>query len=246
MRALSGQQIVDAWGRGLDRAPLDRALMLLSAAEPEPAQSDFSRLSIGERDGLLLALRRMTFGTTLPAYAKCRECDAILRFELDIEELERQQSPTAGSGPMVLTADGFEVEFRLPTARDLEAVSRYGSADAYGLLLERCVIEARRGEAPVAARQLPESVLAALSERMESEDPLADIPINLACDLCGHKWSPILDIGSCLWAEVEASAERIMYEVASLANLYGWSESESLAMGPARRKRYLELARRRG
>ena len=37
-------------------------------------------------------------------------------------------------------------------------------------------------------------------------------------------------------------AERLMYDVHVLALYYGWSEEAILAMGSARRKRYLDMA----
>jgi hypothetical protein len=40
---------------------------------------------------------------------------------------------------------------------------------------------------------------------------------------------------------VEALARRVLWEVHTLACAYGWTESETLALSPARRARYLQM-----
>ena len=53
-----------------------------------------------------------------------------------------------------------------------------------------------------------------------------------------------LDIGEFFWQEIAALAQRLVGEVTTLAAAYGWSESEILGMGSARRKLYIEAIRR--
>ena len=50
-----------------------------------------------------------------------------------------------------------------------------------------------------------------------------------------------LDAGGFVWAEIESRARRVLWEVHTLASAYGWSESESLALGDRRRAVYLEM-----
>jgi hypothetical protein len=41
---------------------------------------------------------------------------------------------------------------------------------------------------------------------------------------------------------METYARRLLYDVHALASAYGWSEDEVLAVSPARRRCYLEMA----
>jgi len=63
-----------------------------------------------------------------------------------------------------------------------------------------------------------------------------------------HRWCPGadrfdagFDIGSFLWAELDAWAARILGEVHELASVYGWSEHDILEMSAVRRQAYLHL-----
>jgi hypothetical protein len=81
----------------------------------------------------------------------------------------------------------------------------------------------------------------AIGERLASADPLAETRLALACPSCHHAWDAGFDIGQFVWAEVEALARRVLWEVHALASAYGWSESITLALSPARRAMYLQL-----
>ena len=243
MRGLTAAGIMEAYGRGRDAPALERPLALLQAALPDTSPQELAGLSLGARDGLLMELRRRTFGPSLSSVASCSECNARLDFELDVGSLLEQEEPAAGGSAQALTVAGFRVRFRLPGSRDVAAAAAAASQDAgVRMLLQRCVIAASEGSRTVAAGELPEEVVDALSERMSELDPLADVPVDLDCGACATRNRIYLDIGAFFWAEVAALAERLMYDVAHLARFYGWSESEILAMGPARRRYYLEMA----
>jgi hypothetical protein len=82
--------------------------------------------------------------------------------------------------------------------------------------------------------------VAALGEAMLERDPGAEMRVDLRCVACGEEWWVLLEMGDFFWQEVETLAPRIVDEVVRLAHAYGWSETEILAMGSARRKLYLE------
>ncbi len=73
-------------------------------------------------------------------------------------------------------------------------------------------------------------------------DPQADVRIDLDCASCGHRWTSPFDIARYLWTELETHARRLLYDVHALATAYGWAEADVLAVSPARRRYYLELA----
>ena len=114
-------------------------------------------------------------------------------------------------------------------------------AEARSRLIERCVLEATLDGQPLAAAELPESVLASLVEALTERDPQAETRFQLTCAACDHRWSALFDIVSFFWAELGARAERLLYEVHALARAYSWREADILAMGEARRHFYLEL-----
>lgn len=241
MRPLSASAILQAWERGQRRDPLGQALALLSAATPEVTPEEMVALSVGRRDALLLHLHELTFGADLNAVAACPRCGAALEFTLDAHELAAGGGEN-GRREHSLSAEGYEVRFRLPDSRDLAAMGQTASVEqAMATLLARCVLDARRGGVPVAPGELPAGVVEALSAAMEERDPLADLPLDIDCARCGNRWLAVLDIGTFLWSEIEALAERLLYEIHTLARAYGWSEAEVLALSAARRQYYLDL-----
>ena len=111
-------------------------------------------------------------------------------------------------------------------------------------LLERCVLDARDPNgAAMAARALPQAVLAELAKQMESADPGAVVELSFDCPACHHSWQEVFDISSFLWREIHAWAQRTLRDVHMLARAYGWGEADVLALSPTRRQVYLELCR---
>lgn len=243
MHALSARSIVHAWGSGRPLPTARRPLALLAEALPEADARRLAALSVGERDELLLHLRRSTFGRTLSCRAGCPSCAATLTFDLAVDEILDEGAARSGRHEEVIEDRDLRIRFRLPTAEDLAAAAALGDLErGRAALLERCVVEAADRGVRLAASELPASAVTAICRRMEELDPLAEVPVELDCPECGHHWSPLLDIASFLWQEIAAMAERLMYDVHVLARYYGWSEEEILTMGSARRKRYMDMA----
>jgi len=233
--ALSEAGLLATWEAGLGQGPVRRALTLAAAGGAEP--SSVADLSIGRRAEFVLALRESCFGGKFPCAATCPACHEELELELTIDEV-RAASPVCE--PRV-TFEEFEVEFRLITSRDLLAV-RPELPTARRRLLERCVRGARRREQNVAVRNLPDAVLDAVAAALPTCDPQADVLLALDCAACAHEWSSPFDIAAHLWTEMDAYVRRLLHDVHALASVYGWSEDEVLAVSPARRRYYLEMA----
>jgi hypothetical protein len=131
----------------------------------------------------------------------------------------------------------------MPTAGDLAEVAGSRERDhAVALLVERCVIEAKRGGEPVAREEIPPQVLSLMNGGMARQDPLADVVLDFVCPACGEAGQTLFDIGGYLWEELRAQAVRLLHEVHTLARAYGWREPDILALNAARRQAYLELA----
>jgi hypothetical protein len=74
MRALSAKELLSVWESGASQVPLQRALTMLAFACPEASSDSLARLTIGQRDARLLALREMTFGSEVTGVTDCPEC----------------------------------------------------------------------------------------------------------------------------------------------------------------------------
>jgi hypothetical protein len=104
------------------------------------------------------------------------------------------------------------------------------------LLAERCIPGVED------AAPLSDSAIDAISRVLGELDPDAEILIDLICPGCGHEWQTAFDVPDFIWREVAAEARRLMHEVVALAEAFGWSEAEILAMPTGRRRLYVEQA----
>lgn len=242
MRALSAAELLEVWERAAAEPPVLRSLAVLAAASPETAPEALGRLSVGEHDARLLTLREWTFGPRLAALTDCPACGE--RLELDFEVGALRADPAAGDDD-TLAAEGWEVSFRVPTCEDLVAASAArDAAHAERLLLERCVLSARHAGEERPAAALPPAVVEAVGERMAAADPQADLRARVRCEACAHEWLVALDVAWMFWTEIDAWAAGVVRDVHALATAYGWREADVLALGPRRRRLYLELAGR--
>jgi uncharacterized protein (UPF0212 family) len=237
MHALTAQELLDAWERGLAEPPVQRALTLLAAACPECLPETLARESVGRRDGRLLTLREWTFGPSLVSLAACPACGERLETAFEVADI---RVPEAGDGAetLSLSAAGCELTFRLPNSLDLAALRAGEDLEAARRrLLGRCLL----GEQAAAVEELPAEALQAVADRMAQADPQGDVQLALQCPACGHAWRAAFDIVSYFWAEVDAWARVLLHEIHVLASAYGWRETDILALSPWRRRSYLEL-----
>ncbi len=247
MRALTAAELLGVWERGQAEPPVRQALALLAAACPETPPDELARLRIGRRDRLLLELRERTLGPQLVSVAACPACGERLEVELAVRDLLVDQSEDDPShSPLSVTADGWEVRFRLPHSLDLMALAGSAEpAEARRCLLAACLLESRSPEGedtPVEA--LSGAVLQAVADAMAEADPQADLELALTCPACSHVWLSLFDIVSFFWTEIDARARVLLHEVHVLASAYNWREADILALSPWRRRAYLEMVGR--
>jgi len=228
----------------LNRPLSQKSLMLLAAAYPELEAGTIAELSIGARDTCLLFIRERLFGPRLVNNAACPNCSSRIEWEQNIADLHVAggcEAP-AEQAFSLDTPDRYRLCFRLPNSLDMVAIEGSEPAVAMRRLLQRCIRSAEYRGAECAIEQLPETVIQALSQRMEALDPQAEIRIQLTCPDCAHKWEVFFDIAGFLWAEIDAWAERMLRTVHKLAKAYGWSERDILNLSPVRRQLYLGMA----
>jgi hypothetical protein len=245
MYTLSSQELLHIWEVGLGQHPLDRALTILASAFPGVPYEHLTLLSVGQRDECLFAVRESIFGSSLVSFVLCPFCQGQLELLLDMADLHI--APDAASeGKMQsvqqLTSDGYELQFRLPDSLDLAAIVGCKDAStARNLLVKRCILRAMQDGVEVAVEAIPELVISALAAQMDTCDPLAALDVGLDCSLCGSHVQVLFDIVAFFWTEIAVRAKRLLLDVHTLAQAYGWRETDILSMSTARRQFYLEM-----
>lgn len=230
---------LDVWERASAVSPAARGDILL---RPH-LETEHTDLCIGARDALLLELRGTLFGRQLACTASCPDCGERCEWDCALDSLRVAHDAPLPPKSIELADGEWQVRARPATGADLAAVSDCADeASAVRTLFERCVVEARCGEREVSASALPAEWIDRISAALADADPPAIADISLACPACAHRWDADFDIAAYLWTELDAWASRTLADVHELALRYGWSETEILALTPARRARYLAMA----
>src|SRR5262249_68226 len=117
----------------------------LVGADGVAVTSDLVRkLLVGDRDYLMLQLRRLTLGDVFQAVIVCRACGAKIDVTFEAKDVPVERHPqTAPSYALNLEhpqPSGRTVRFRLPTGADQESMSTANCQDA-NALLNRCVLD---------------------------------------------------------------------------------------------------------
>jgi len=240
VRPLTTAALLETWDVGSRQPPTRRPILLLAAATAG-AEEALARLSVGERDGLLLDLREATFGARIEGVVECVHCLEPIELSFDLPDVRVTASLPAADALAVQGDDG-PVRFRLPNSFDLAAVGEAGDVGAAPYqLLERCLLV---GDGPSDAPRvsnLSTETIARIVGRMAACDPQANVELALECPACGHDWDAPFDVASFFWTEVDAWARRTLHDVHLLARAYGWSEQAILTMSTTRRRAYLDM-----
>jgi hypothetical protein len=234
MNTLPAGELLTLWENGRTRHPIDRALLLLGASQPEQTYDQLADWPVGRRDAAILSLRLANFGMTIEACLDCPSCRTCLEVAFDGRAFEIP----AENEPIVEAADGW---FRLPTGRDLATIVGEPNPDvAVRRLLSLCWL-GWDGDGDATMPEWSQAMLQEVEARMGEVDPQSIIELDFVCDACGHAWQSPFDICEFVWEEIEARAKRLLQEVHLLAGAYGWSERDVLAMTDVRRSAYVEL-----
>ncbi|MFC2077577.1 hypothetical protein ACFLTM_02070 [Candidatus Bipolaricaulota bacterium] len=255
LRPLRGSDEAFLHEAGTSLLPVQLATALLArcveqlGAERAITPNLINRLTVGDREALMLQLRRLAFGDRMPCTARCPDpvCGEQLEWDLEIKDL--LQPPYTDSQEVYETSisagggDEFSVRFRLPTGADQEAAAAQALDDvdaAADLIFRRCVeaIATPDGEP---AEPPPETVRARVPDLMSEFDPQAELSLSLTCPACGGTFSTVLDASAYFFQEVDQRADDLYREVHTLAFHYHWSESEIMTMTTEKRHRYLGL-----
>ena len=240
MDGLTERALLPLWEEGEGAGRPGREALLLATAAPELSGE---ALTVGQRNAVLLEVHARAFGERLDGFVRCPACDEALEVSLGAAEVRAILAAEPSFGEHALVHDGYALRFRLVTCADLDDAAGAEDVDeARRVLVERCVLEARREDEPVRAEDLPEDVVVTLADRLARLDPQADISLAISCPECEHEWRAALDAASFLWSRVSLAARRLLEEVHVLAASYGWTETDVLTLSRRRRRMYLELA----
>lgn len=233
-------------------APGTRATALVARCVVD-GNGDAGALTAGDRDALLLHLRRISLGESMDCVLRCPApgCGESLEWQVHVADLLVQShdtGTTASPGSLSVDADGahFDVTFQPPTLADIDRVSALAPVDvdrAALALFERCVRTAERDGRPCAPADLPPSVRAAIEAAMAAADPQADVQLTMRCPACDAPFSAPFDTAAFLLRELDARAARTLADVHTLAQHYHWSEADILGMTARRRAQYIALIR---
>lgn len=211
---------------------------LLRLDDMPPTPDLVRKLLVGDRDYLMLHLRRITLGETIAAVLVCPACGEKLDVDFAIADVpvERRPQHTA-SYTLNLSMDGQPertVRFRLPTGADQEAVRHVPPQAAAEALLDRCLVD--DGGAPLSAAEQE-----MVAEAMEALAPQVDLELEQACPECSHVFVVPFDTTTFFFSELRGNGRQLLREVHYLALYYHWGEHEILALTRARRRMYLAL-----
>jgi uncharacterized protein (UPF0212 family) len=255
---LDDAALLAIWERSLPLERPWRELALLADASGEPVEV-LAGLPIGERDRRLLDLRERLFGADVEGEIACPSCGERLELRLALATMclpvpatterdapaeDRSAAGCSVQGSMELEAGGWRLTLRLPDSSDVAA--SVAAAEPEAELVRRCIATATLDGEALAPDAVPDALLAEMRERVAERlaelDPQADVVLDLSCPACGQRWEAAFDPAAFLLDEVSAYAGRLIADVHELARAYGWREPDVLALGPVRRRRYLELA----
>jgi len=206
-------------------------------------------LSAGDREALLIHLRRLTGGDRMRCVLTCSSPACGEKLEIDLSAtdlLRRAPEETRREHELTVWRDdgaSIVVRFRLPTGSDQEAAAALALTDpdaAADYLLRQCVQSATLSDGS-ALDSFPDALGAQLSARMAELDPQAELTLQAACPACGRAFSAIFDMASYLARELTAGMRHLYREIHLLAYHYHWSPTEILAMSALTRRRYLQL-----
>ncbi len=244
MRTILAAELLDAWEVGRSQHPLQRGLTLLALIWPQLPAAELASLSIGQRDGALLALREQLFGSWLNSTARCPSCSEHLELTFQVADI-RVPTPAQNEQLLQVQVDEVAVYFRSPNSRDLLAIAGVGDARvARQQLLQRCLVTVQQGAANITEQvrgDIPAPVVEQMLAQMAQADAQGDVQLALTCPACKHEWLMTFDILSYLWNEINDWAQRTLGEVHRLATAYSWREADILALSAQRRHFYLAM-----
>ncbi len=237
LRPLTGAE--EEWLAARPSEPSAPAVTRLLAAcvvrlDGVPADRELARrLLVGDRDYLMLQLRRLTLGDQVRAVVPCPACREKMDVEFAGADVPVEARPQTAAA-YALACGGRTIRFRLPTGGDQETVVGLSAPAAAAALLDQCLMD--DGGSPLTADDR-----AAVTEAMGRLAPRVEADLALTCPACGHAFEAPFDTTAFFLHEMRAGGKRLLRETHLLAFHYHWSQAEILSLRRDRRHAYLAL-----
>lgn len=209
---------------------------------------------VSDRSYLMMRLREMTFGRKVDVILQCPDvsCRKSMDITLFLDEMRIERQPlsercfTMHLSCAVEGKEREQVEFRLPTGADQEALASVVHLDeqkAIHCLLSRCIRRIGEqtdiDEAVIGA--LPESVRSEIEAKIQQLTPDLEIELEGVCPECQNAFSAPIDLTAFVMTEIRRNVRHLAREVHFVAWYYHWSEQDILALPRQKRLRYIEL-----
>ena len=172
----------------------------LLALDDSPVNCELvQRMLVGDREFLMMQLRRITLGDRVQAVVACPECkQARWMWIFGLDQVPVQLRPQT-EGNFTVELSGRTVRFRLPNGGDQEAVVQH--ENAMDALLDRCLID--DGATPLSGEERE-----ALIAEMERLAPQMDVELDLTCPECSHAFVLPFDPAAFFLDEVAVEGRR--------------------------------------
>jgi hypothetical protein len=212
---------------------------VLSLDDGKPPRDFARRMLVGDRDYLMLQLRRLVLGDKILAVVTCPACDAKMDVDVDAGKIT-VEGPTHPEIACEVQLPAREAEtariiqFRLPTGGDQEAVVGMPIDTAADELLARCLLDSP--DPPLTVEEK-----ASVIEAIEACAPRMNVELELQCPECAHSFVTPFDTTAFFLNEMRISASQLLREVHTLAFYYHWTEFDILNLTRDRRRSYLAL-----
>lgn len=228
---------------------LTRCVVRLGTEEGVSSETIRS-LTVGDREALLLHLRRITYGDRMPCVLRCPREGCAERMDLQLLATELLLAPYAcpqdwQGVSFDVGGKHYQVMMRVPNGLDQELLAECRQTDvteSENLLLCRCVQSVSAEDAkPLPIEELSAELKDKIAGKMAEWDQQAEILLSLQCPKCGHMFTAEFDSGAYLYEELRGHIPYLYREVHQMARSYHWSEAEILGMTPKKRSVYLNL-----
>jgi hypothetical protein len=210
---------------------LDRLLVVGPGDTVPPGSA--GDLAICDRDRLLAAVYRATFGDRIDTQGSCVHCGQPFDLQFSLAALQDSlEGEDLAEGPdksgHYRLPDGRV--FRLPTWRDEHAIAGLEPAVARRTLAARCLVS---GD--------PDADPAPLLAALERQAPVLDLELGARCPHCERDGAVHFDLQSFLLAALEREGQWLVREVHRIAVAYHWSHKEILDLPRSQRQLHVSL-----
>jgi len=210
----------------------------VGTADFGPAEA--AALCVADRQWLMLQLAILLNGDRVWLTAMCRDCASTMDIPVNLSELPLK--PAGKNFPRFrLRIKKNDIDLRVPTGADQEALAGLDEAAAAAYLLEHCV-EAVDGKPPGHQwlATLPDKTFEAIEAALEEASPAVATMLMLACPECGAEQLVAFNP----YGFFRCESFGLLDEIHTLALYYHWSEQEILGLSRNRRRSYLKLIER--